>query len=105
MARRSARLARFSRERMIFGFNTDIRHGETVYHVQSEARVAEHLLQTQVFIGGRCVGKRAISYAEHAAAADFSEEKMHETLKAQHRTVVEALRAGDLKAALGEVAG
>ena len=28
---------------MIFGFNTDIRHEDTVYHVQSEAREAEQL--------------------------------------------------------------
>ncbi len=39
---------------MIFGFNTDIRHDDTVYHVQSEAREGEQLLQTQVFVRGRC---------------------------------------------------
>ena len=44
---------------MIFGFNTDIKHGDTVYHVQSEARENELLLQTQVFVRGRCIGKRA----------------------------------------------
>jgi hypothetical protein len=48
---------------MIFGFNTDIRHDDIVYHVQSEAREGEQLLQTQVFVRGRCIGKRAISYA------------------------------------------
>lgn len=47
---------------MIFGFNTDIRHEDTVYHVQSEAREGEQLLQTQVFVRGRCIGKRAVSY-------------------------------------------
>ena len=26
---------------MIFGFNTDIKHDDTVYHVQSEAREGE----------------------------------------------------------------
>ena len=38
---------------MIFGFNTDIKHEETIYHVQSEAREADMLLQTQVFVRGR----------------------------------------------------
>ena len=47
---------------MIFGFNTDVKHGDTIYHVQSEARESEHLLQTQVFVRGRCVGKKATSY-------------------------------------------
>ena len=54
---------------MIFGFNTDIRHDDTVYHVQSEAREGEQLLQTQVFVRGRCIGKRAVSWAVSAAAA------------------------------------
>jgi hypothetical protein len=57
---------------MIFGFNTDIRHADTVYHVQSEARTQDLLLQTQVFVRGRCIGKKASSYAEHALAPDFS---------------------------------
>jgi hypothetical protein len=54
---------------MIFGFNTDIRHEDTVYHVQSEAREGEQLLQTQVFVRGRCVGKRAVSWAAAATGA------------------------------------
>jgi hypothetical protein len=35
---------------MIFGFNTDVKHGDTIYHVQSEARESELLLQSQVFV-------------------------------------------------------
>jgi hypothetical protein len=54
---------------MIFGFNTDIRHEDTVYHVQSEAREGEHLLQTQVFVRGRCIGKRAIPYGPNSPEA------------------------------------
>jgi hypothetical protein len=81
---------------MIFGFNTDIKHEETVYHVQSEARQAEQLLQTQVFVRGRCIGKHANSYAHHHARADFSDDLMHELLKEQHRTVIDAIRAGTL---------
>ncbi|PYX39799.1 MAG: hypothetical protein DMG81_08415 [Acidobacteria bacterium] len=46
---------------MIFGFNTDVKQGDTVYHVQSEARENELILQTQVFVRGRCIGKRATS--------------------------------------------
>jgi hypothetical protein len=86
---------------MIFGFNTDIKHEETVYHVQSEARQAEQLLQTQVFVRGRCIGKHANSYAQHHARADFSDDRMHELLKEQHRTVIDAIRAGTLDELLG----
>ena len=58
---------------MIFGFNTDIRHDDIVYHVQSEAREGEQLLQTQVFVRGRCIGKRAISYAPGSTAEKAGE--------------------------------
>ena len=78
---------------MIFGFNTDIKVDETVYHVQSEAREAEKLLQTQVFVKGYCIGKRAVSYAA-AEASGESEEARHDKLRDQHRKVVQAIREG-----------
>jgi hypothetical protein len=98
---------------MIFGFNTDIRHEDTIYHVQSEAREGEHLLQTQVFVKGRCIGKRAVPYGSSAAEGqnpqsnnrdkdndkdndkdkDKDREKM---LREQHREVLDAIRAGKL---------
>ncbi|HLH06347.1 MAG TPA: hypothetical protein VKW78_03845 [Terriglobales bacterium] len=85
---------------MIFGFNTDVKHGDIVYHVQSEARQGAHLLQTMVFVAGRCVGKRATSYGEVATKPEFSEERMHELLKEQHLFVVDAIREGKLEVAL-----
>jgi hypothetical protein len=103
---------------MIFGFNTDIRHEDTIYHVQSEAREGEHLLQTQVFVKGRCIGKRAVPYGSSAAEGkatsqndsqdkdkdqdrdkdkdkdkDKDREKM---LRELHREVLDAIRAGKL---------
>ena len=79
---------------MIFGFNTDVKFGDTVYHVQSEARANDLLLQTQVFVKGRCIGKRAVSYAANVTHPGFSEEHMHEMLKAQHRLVLDAVKEG-----------
>ncbi len=87
---------------MIFGFNTDVKHGATVYHVQTEAHEGDLLLQTQVFVGGRCIGKRASSYADQVSRPGFSEEQIHELLKEQHRTVLDAVRAGCVQTLLGE---
>jgi hypothetical protein len=81
---------------MIFGFNTDVKHEDTVYHVQSEARQADLLLQTQVFVRGRCIGKRATSYAEKAADPEFSDQKKEQILRDQHRLVLDSIRAGHL---------
>lgn len=82
---------------MIFGFNTDIKHEDTVYHVQSEAREADLLLQTQVFVKGRCIGKRATPYGEQAKSADFTDQKKEQILREQHRLVLDAIRDGKLE--------
>lgn len=86
---------------MIFGFNTDVKAGDTVYHVQSEARTADQVLQTQVFVRGRCIGKLATSYAEHAVRPDFSDEHMHEMLKQQHKSVLGSVREGKAEEMFG----
>jgi len=87
---------------MIFGFNTDIRHEDTVYHVQSEARESEQLLQTQVFVRGRCIGKRAVSYGSRAAEGKISspnsdqDKEKEKMLRDLHREVLDAIRNGEL---------
>lgn len=82
---------------MIFGFNTDIKHEGTVYHVQSEARESELLLQTQVFVRGRCIGKRATSYADTASSPGFTDPQKEGVLRDQHRMVLDAIREGRLE--------
>lgn len=87
--------------RMIFGFNTDIRHEDTVYHVQSEAREGEQLLQTQVFVKGRCIGKRAVPYGSSQGEGDSvsgssagSDQDREKRLRELHREVLDAIRDG-----------
>jgi hypothetical protein len=79
---------------MVFGFNTDVKHGDTIYHVQSEARLGEFLFQTQVFVRGRCIGKRATSYADRADDPFFSDKQKEGFLRDQHRYVLDAIRDG-----------
>jgi hypothetical protein len=89
---------------MIFGFNTDIKHGDTVYHVQSEAREGEQLLQTQIFVRGRCIGKRAMPYASIAASdqpGDQNPDQHKErVLRELHREVLDAIREGKVESVL-----
>jgi hypothetical protein len=82
---------------MIFGFNTDVKHVDTIYHVQSEAREGERLLQTQVFVRGRCIGKKATSYASNAAEGNFGDTQKEQQLREQHRLVLDAIREGKLE--------
>ncbi len=94
---------------MIFGFNTDIKHDGTVYHVQSEARQQEKLLQTQVFLRGRCIGKRASHYDGSSAPsaevpktseAALSESQVEQLLREQHKLVSDAVKEGRLESVL-----
>jgi hypothetical protein len=87
---------------MIFGFNTDVKHGDTIYHVQSEAREGERLLQTQVFVRGRCIGKKATSYGAKAGSdktgeAQLADQQKEQQLREQHRLVLDAIREGKLE--------
>jgi hypothetical protein len=85
---------------MIFGFNTDIKQQDTVYHVQSEAREGEQLLQTQVFVQGRCIGKRAVTYASIASEVESGDSHKEKMLREQHRQVLDAIREGKLDSLL-----
>ena len=85
---------------MIFGFNTDVKQGDTIYHVQSEAREGELLLQTQVFVRGRCIGKRAKSYANKASDAQLGDAQKEQQLREQHRLVLDSIREGKLDSVL-----
>jgi hypothetical protein len=94
---------------MIFGFNTDIRHEDVIYHVQSEARESEQLLQTQVFVQGRCIGKRAVPYGYGAPEAkdpaqsnalQNNDQDREKVLRELHREVLDAIREGRLSTIL-----
>ena len=85
----------------IFGFNTDVKQADVVYHVQSEARQNDLLLQTLIFVKGQCVGKQAFSYAHELSHPGFSTEAMHELLKTQHKAVIDAIQQGQLHSVLG----
>jgi len=82
---------------MIFGFNTDIAVEGKVYHVQTEMREQEARLESQVFVRGRCIGKRAVVLPH-----DATQEEIQELARAQHRWVVEAVRGGFVDDALNQ---
>ena len=81
---------------MIFGFNTDIAALGTVYHVQTEVREQLPRLESQIFVRGRCIGKRAGVVPDSA-----SDEQIQELARAQHRWIVDTLRSGMIEEVLG----
>jgi hypothetical protein len=82
---------------VIFGFNTEVRLGTAVYHVQTEDKGAQkHIIETTVYMGGRLIHRRKISYEELLDSPNFSEAAIRQRLEEQHRGVLDELRSGSL---------
>ena len=82
---------------MSSGFNTDVRVGDQVLHVQTEDRGPSHpAIDTAVYQNGRVLLRRSSSYQEFAASADFSAEGVRQRVEEQHRTVIQDLRTGTI---------
>jgi hypothetical protein len=84
---------------MNFGFNSNVRAGDTLFHVQTEDRGAAHpFLDTVVYQAGRVVYKRSTNYEQFAKGAypETLQQKLHERLAQQHREVIAELEAGTL---------
>ena len=76
---------------MIFGYNTDVKAGDTVYHVQTEDRGEKHpVIDSVIYRGGRIVDRRRTSYQP----GETKTEQLQEMVKRQHRKLVEAIRGG-----------
>ena len=84
---------------MNFGFNSNVRVGDALYHVQTEDRGPSHpFLDTVVYLAGRVVYKRSTSYEKFASGTEAGAlaQKLHERLAQQHRDVIAELEAGTL---------
>ncbi len=85
---------------MNFGFNSNVRVGDALYHVQTEDRGPSHpFLDTVVYLSGRVIYKRSTSYEKFAGGmeAETLAKKLHERLSQQHREVIAELEAGSLQ--------
>jgi hypothetical protein len=84
---------------MSSGFNTDVKVGEHVFHVQTEDRGPHHpVIDTVVYQSGRILHRRASNYEQDADATAHTAEELRRRVEEQHRAVIEALRSGALDA-------
>ncbi len=81
---------------MITGYNTDIRHGEVVFHVQTEDKgVGNPYIESLVYVGGQVLATKRASYAELLAEGKEDKEIVA-LMDHQHRTMIAAIRHGKL---------
>jgi hypothetical protein len=83
---------------MLFGHNSNVKIGETLYHVQTEDRGTSHaVIDTMVYQSGRVLHRRANSYADLLPLDGERESVLKQRVGAQHQSVLEELRSGSLK--------
>jgi hypothetical protein len=85
---------------MLFGHNSNVKVGDTVYHVQTEDRGTSHaVIDTMVYHSGRVLHRRANSYADLLPLDPAREQALKDRVSTQHQAVLDELRSGVLKLA------
>ncbi|MCU1348101.1 MAG: hypothetical protein JWO56_1131 [Acidobacteria bacterium] len=79
---------------MITGFNTDIKHNEKVYHIQTEDKGLQNpYIESLVYVGGEILASKKTSYAEQAKGG-IDEKWIGGLMEQQHRTMIAAIKRG-----------
>jgi hypothetical protein len=85
---------------MITGYNTDIRHNEVVFHVQTEDKgLANPYIESLVYVGGQVLASKRANYADLLAEGKV-EKDIVALMDHQHRTMIAAIKHGKLDAKL-----
>jgi hypothetical protein len=76
---------------MIFGFNTDVKVGESVYHVQTEDRGPKRPeIDSVIYYKGQILDRRRTRYSPETTTS----EQIKEMVTTQHRKLVDSLKSG-----------
>jgi hypothetical protein len=79
------------------GFNSDLKLGDLVLHVQTEdRRPRASAVDTIVYSSGRVAYRRKTSYEERLKDPGFDEAAVRQLLEDQHRSIIEGLRSGEI---------
>jgi hypothetical protein len=79
---------------MITGYNTDVRHREVVFHVQTEDKgAANPFIESLVYVGGQVLASKRANYADLLAEGG-DEKEIVALMDHQHRTMIAAIRHG-----------
>ncbi|MGA7613927.1 MAG: hypothetical protein WBX15_01995 [Thermoanaerobaculia bacterium] len=83
---------------MITGFNTDIRHNDRIFHIQTEDKGLNNpYIESLVYVGGEILASKKTSYVEHVnPGAPIDEKLIASMMEHQHRTMIAAIKRGKL---------
>ena len=79
---------------VITGFNTDVKHGTRVFHIQTEDKGEPNpYIESLIYVGGEILASKRTSYAE--VLKDTKDgPAIHELMEQQHRTMIAAIQRG-----------
>ncbi|MGZ7039952.1 MAG: hypothetical protein ACXVH7_01170 [Thermoanaerobaculia bacterium] len=79
---------------MITGFNTDIKHNDKVYHIQTEDKgLSNPYIESLVYVGGEILASKKTSYADQMKSG-IDEKWIGGLMEQQHRTMIAAIKRG-----------
>jgi len=80
---------------MITGFNTDVKFGDTIYHVQTEDKGFKNpLILSLIYVKGTILDAFRTRYDEFLDSGRFREALLQKILEFQHRQIVGAIKRG-----------
>lgn len=78
---------------MITGYNTDVKHGDMEFHVQTEDKgKGNPFIESLIYVGGQVVAAKRTGYGE--VLGGEGEKAVVELMDHQHRAMIAAIRAG-----------
>jgi hypothetical protein len=81
----------------VVGFNHNVKHGQRVYHVQTEDSGLPHAhFITHLFLGGNVVATQKSSYADRAGEPDLA-KLVRGMMEEQHKGMLRRLVAGEFR--------
>ncbi|WP_291272724.1 hypothetical protein [Geothrix sp.] len=80
---------------MITGYNTDVRHGNRVYHVQTEDKgLSNPRIETLIYVGGEILDSYRSSYEDLLNSPPMAESAIQSRMDEQHRAIIRDIKNG-----------
>ena len=80
---------------MITGYNSDVRHGNRVFHVQTEDKgLANPKFETLIYLGGEILDSCRGSYEDLLVEAPVPDHVIQARMDEQHKTVIRDIKNG-----------
>ncbi len=80
---------------MITGYNTDVRHGNRVFHVQTEDKgLTNPKIETLIYVGGEILDSYRSSYEDLLNTGQVPDATIQSRMDDQHKTVIRDIKNG-----------